>query len=114
MAHSQLVAAAKGGLNAALPDANVKDYKALNKLSYYEKTDSDSARIKEQMKNDPYYAQHEREKSESSFIVNDTLQQSTKDQLLSLNRKNSINSSPYSTHSATDLMKPKCIKSSMS
>ncbi len=108
-AQSQPVTA-RGGLNAALPDANVKDDKALNKLSYYEKTDSDSARIREQMNNDPYYAQHEREKSESSFIVNDTSQLSTQDQLRSLHKKNLINPSPYSTHSDADPNEAKVYK----
>jgi len=106
---SQIVTA-RGGLNAALPDANVKDDKALNKLSYYEKTDSDSARIKEQMNNDPYYAQHEGEKSESSFIVNDTTQVSAQHQVHGLNNKNRINPSPYSTHSDADPNEAKVYK----
>lgn len=101
---------ARGGLNAALPEANVKDDKALNKLSYYEKTDSDSARIKEQMNNDPYYAQHEREKSESSFIVNDTTLQSVQHRVHALNNKNCINPSPYSTHSDADPNEAKVYK----
>lgn len=108
-AQSQPVTA-RGGLNTALPDANVKDDKALNKLSYYEKTDSDSARIKEQMNNDPYYAQHERKKSESSFIVNDTRQASAQHQVHGLNNKNRINPSPYSTHSDADPNEAKVYK----
>ncbi len=108
-AQSQPVTA-RGGLNATLPDANVKDDKALNKLSYYEKTDSDSARIKEQMSNDPYYAQHEREKSKSSFIVNDTTQSSAQHQAHGLNNKNRINPSPYSTHSDADPNEAKVYK----
>lgn len=108
-AQSQPVTAS-GGLNAALPDANVKDDKALNKLSYYEKTDSDSARIKEQMNNDPYYAPHKGEKSQPSFIVNDTAQSSAQHQVHGLNNKNRINASPYSTHSDADPNEAKVYK----
>ena len=40
-----------------LPNANLKDDKPLDKLSYYEKAASDSAKLEELMKNDPYYLQ---------------------------------------------------------
>src|SRR4051794_9459383 len=45
----------KQGLNTQLPDANLKEDKPLDKLSYYEKAASDSARLKGLIKNDPYY-----------------------------------------------------------
>ncbi len=48
----------KEGLNLELPDAYLKDDKTLDKLSYYEKAASDSAKLEELMKNDPYYKQH--------------------------------------------------------
>ena len=43
------------GFNMQLPGANLKDDKPLDKLSYYEKAASDSAKLEELMKNDPYY-----------------------------------------------------------
>lgn len=43
------------GFNMALPDAYLKEDKSLNKMSYYDKAASDSAKVKELMKNDPYY-----------------------------------------------------------
>lgn len=43
------------GFNMQLPDAYLKEDKRLDKLGYYEKAASDSAKLKEQMKNDPYY-----------------------------------------------------------
>ena len=46
------------GLNPHLPDAYLKEDKPLNKLSYYEKAASDSAKLQELMRNDPYYKMH--------------------------------------------------------
>lgn len=43
------------GLNTTLPDAKLKDERGLNKMSYYDKAASDSMRLKQQMKTDPYY-----------------------------------------------------------
>ena len=43
------------GFNMSLPDAYLKDEKSLNKMSYYDKATLDSDRLKEVMKNDPYY-----------------------------------------------------------
>ena len=46
---------AKVGLNPNLPDANLKDDKDVNKLSFYESAQRDSIKLKEVMKADPYY-----------------------------------------------------------
>nr|WP_121269890.1 conjugative transposon protein TraM [Pedobacter schmidteae] len=46
--------AAVKGLQAGLPDANVKK-EPENKLSYYEAAEQDSAKRSEQMRNDPYF-----------------------------------------------------------
>lgn len=46
---------AKVGLNPNLPDANLKDDKDVNKLSFYESAQRDSIKLKEAMKADPYY-----------------------------------------------------------
>jgi conjugative transposon TraM protein len=43
------------GLMMSLPEAFFKDDKELNKLSYYQKADADSARLRELIKKDPYY-----------------------------------------------------------
>ncbi len=43
------------GFNMTLPDAYLKEDKPLNKMTYYDKAASDSAKVKELMKNDPYY-----------------------------------------------------------
>lgn len=44
------------GFNVHLPDAKLKADNGLNKLKFYEQAEKDSARYKEQMKNDPYFA----------------------------------------------------------
>lgn len=49
------MAKAKVGLNPNLPDANLKDDKDVNKLSFYESAQRDSIKAKEAMKADPYY-----------------------------------------------------------
>ncbi len=49
---------AKKGLNVQLPGANLKDDKSLDKLSYYEKAASDSLKLQDLIKNDPYYKIH--------------------------------------------------------
>jgi conjugative transposon TraM protein len=43
------------GLMTSLPEAFFKEDKALNKLSYYQKADADSARLRELIAKDPYY-----------------------------------------------------------
>jgi len=43
------------GLNMELPDANLKDDKSLDKLSFYDKAEKDSLKLEEWMRNDPYF-----------------------------------------------------------
>lgn len=43
------------GLNLALPDANLKEDKALDKLSFYDQAAKDSMKREEWMRNDPYF-----------------------------------------------------------
>jgi conjugative transposon TraM protein len=43
------------GFNMRLPDAYLKEDKTLDKMSYYNKAQADSARLRQLMKNDPYY-----------------------------------------------------------
>lgn len=70
----------KQGFNMELPDANFKDDKALDKLSYYEKAASDSAKLEELMKNDPYYLQRASAERSSTFF-NDSTPSSAKYQM---------------------------------
>lgn len=91
----------KGGLNMQLPDAYLKDDKSLTKLSYYEKAASDSQKLEEQLKNDPYYTGHEK-------TITEGLHQNTDTGLFSLKYKQTfsttntgLNTSPYNT-SSTD------------
>lgn len=46
---------AQKGFNMNLPDAYLKEDKALDKMSYYDQAARDSATMKELIKNDPYY-----------------------------------------------------------
>ena len=46
------------GFNMKLPDAYLKDERPLDKMSYYDKAASDSAKLEELMKNDPNYRKH--------------------------------------------------------
>ncbi|HET7117755.1 MAG TPA: conjugative transposon protein TraM [Hanamia sp.] len=47
--------AVKKGFNINLPDANLKDNKPMDKMSYYNKAQADSAKFLELVKNDPNY-----------------------------------------------------------
>lgn len=64
----------KGGLNMELPNAYLKEEKPLDKLSYYEKASSDSAKLEDLMKNDPYYVQHKNMEPTGLLSSNDSLQ----------------------------------------
>lgn len=55
MAKANAEVQAQKGFNMALPDAYLKDEKTMDKMSYYDKAALDSDRLKEVMKNDPYY-----------------------------------------------------------
>jgi conjugative transposon TraM protein len=63
----------KRGLNTDLPNAYLKDEKPLDKLSYYEKASSDSAKLENLMKNDPYYMQFKSMESKDLLSSNDSL-----------------------------------------
>jgi len=67
-----------GGLNTQLPDANLKNQSALDKLSFYAMADRDSVKRDEQLRMDPNYKQevHTNEKlkpnssDESDYLLN--------------------------------------------
>lgn len=82
------------GLNLNLPDAQLKDDKDENKLSFYDKADKDSLELLEQIKNDPFYLS-----KQDSFIspVNE-IEQLTANSASKFNQR--LNTSPYSSSSA--------------
>lgn len=51
----QNIAEKKAGLNLQLPDANLKEERNTDKLSFYKEADADSLKKAEAMRNDPYY-----------------------------------------------------------
>ena len=86
----------KQGFNMELPDANLKDDKALDKLSYYEKAALDSAKLEELMKNDPYYLQRAGTER-SNIFINDSIPPSIKYQAKPSYASTNLNTSPYSS-----------------
>jgi len=87
----------KPGLNLELPDANLKDDKPLDKLSYYEKAALDSAKLEELMKNDPNYLQ--KLSTEGSHIfINDSIPASVKYTPKSSYGSTNLNTSLYNNH----------------
>jgi conjugative transposon TraM protein len=84
----------KQGLNMELPNANLKDDKALDKFNYYERAASDSAKLNELMKNDPYYLQRTGPEKRNVFI-NDSIPSSIKYLVKSSYASTNLNTSPY-------------------
>lgn len=93
--------ASKQGLNMELPNANLKDDKPLDKLSYYEKAASDSAKLEELMKNDPYYLRKSNEET-TGLIINDSIPTSIKYVGKPTYGRSNVNTSPYSSHPYQD------------
>ena len=92
------------GFNMQLPGANFKDDKPLNKLSFYEKAASDSVKLQELMKNDPYY---KAEKTGTSMYSNNDTS------LTDMKYKDSYstsNTSPYNNSSYVDPNETKVYK----
>lgn len=100
----------KGGLNVELPDANLKDDKLLDKLSYYEKAASDSSKLEELMKNDPYYQQHKHPEMEKFHASNDNILPSSAHKQNFSNPRNNLNASPYENHDLSDPNETKVYK----
>jgi conjugative transposon TraM protein len=88
---------AKPGLNMELPDVHLKDDKPLDKLSYYEKAASDSAKLEEQMKNDPYYLQTKNREGNGTYMA-DSIPASIKDHPKNAYGSSNLNTSPYGNH----------------
>jgi conjugative transposon TraM protein len=77
------------GLNLELPDANLKDEKEHDKLSFYNKAQEDSIRLRQEMQNDPFY----RNRLDTMGIPVHNLQQTSQSKL---------NSSPYHPSGTSD------------
>jgi conjugative transposon TraM protein len=77
------------GLNLNLPDPKQKDDKFLDKLSFYDKADKDSAKLAEWMRSDPYY----KEKKDTGEPVSSELEQLTQTTATKYNQR--LNVSPY-------------------
>ena len=80
----------KTGLNLQLPDANLKDDKNEDKLSFYKEADADSLKREEILHNDPYY-------KDSISDKQNTFMPSTENIYNPLPPNTNLNSSPYNT-----------------
>jgi len=90
------------GLNLELPAAYLKEDKSLNKLSYYEKAASDSAKLEKLIKNDPYYNQQKKLATEETTLA-DASKQSSLQYIQKLSTQDSkLNTSPYNRNATTD------------
>lgn len=92
------VMADKAGLNTHLPNPKLRKETVLDKLGFYDKADKDSMKLKEEIRNDPYYREHH------ATLVNDLedIAQSSagKFNQPSLLNSSGLNTSPY--HTGTD------------
>jgi conjugative transposon TraM protein len=80
------------GLNLNLPNANLKDDKLLDKLSFYDKAAKDSAKLEEEIRNDPFY-QKEKEELFPGSPINMMAEQTAS------KYHQSLNTSPYNAGS---------------
>lgn len=76
------------GLNLQLPNANLKDDKNADKLSFYNKADADSLKREELLRNDPYY-------KDSILGKQDALLTDTSFHISSSPLYSGLNQSPY-------------------
>lgn len=80
---------AVAGLNQQLPNANLKNDKNEDKLSFYKEADADSLKRVELLRNDPYYKDSIQEKQ--------TLMDATENLYNPADPKSGLNMSPYKT-----------------
>jgi conjugative transposon TraM protein len=83
----------QAGLNLELPGANFKGDKEIDKLGYYEKAESDSAKLRELMKNDPYFNKAQEEKDTS---IEEVIENNFTAKYKSSSTGTGLNTSPYS------------------
>jgi hypothetical protein len=55
VSHAGQIPTGQKGLNTMLPNAQLKDQRKFNKLSYYDQADQDSLRLSQLKRSDPYY-----------------------------------------------------------
>jgi conjugative transposon TraM protein len=79
------------GLNLQLPDANLKDDKNADKLSFYNEADADSLKRDELLRNDPYY-------KDSMLNRQHAILSDTADLISTTPIYSGLNNSPYSTN----------------
>jgi len=91
----------KKGLNLELPAAYLKEDKALNKLSYYEKAASDSAKLEKYIKNDPYYNQQKKLATEEKTVADATKPSSLKINQNTSPQNSKLNTSIYDRDATT-------------
>ena len=84
-----VAASEQKGLNLNLPDAKMKDENLVDKLSFYDKADKDSAKLEEWMRTDPYYQQ----KEDTGYIHINELELLTQNSASKYNQR--LNTSPY-------------------
>ena len=81
------------GLNLQLPNANLKDDKNADKLSFYDQADKDSIKLAEQMRNDPYL----RNQDSMHKVYFNELEQLTQHSAEKFNQSSVVNSSSLKT-----------------
>lgn len=85
---SNNISANNSGLNLQLPNANLKDDKNADKLSFYNEADADSLKRQELLRNDPYY-------KDSILGKQDALLTDTSFHISSSPLYSGLNQSPY-------------------
>ncbi len=85
---SNNISANNSGLNLQLPNANLKDDKNADKLSFYNEADADSLKREELLRNDPYY-------KDSILGKQDALLTDTSFHIGSSPLNSGLNQSPY-------------------
>jgi conjugative transposon TraM protein len=85
----------KEGLNLHLPDPKLKKETVLDKLGFYDKADKDSVKLKEEIRNDPYY--HKLDNPPASDLEDIAKSSADKFNEPSLLNNRELNTSPYNT-----------------
>jgi conjugative transposon TraM protein len=88
------------GLNLHLPDPKLKKETVLDKLGFYNQADKDSMKLKQAMRNDPYYQEQlqEQNQSVSSNELEQIVQHSAgKFHQSSLSNEYKLNTTPYNS-----------------
>lgn len=83
------------GLNLHLPEANLKEDKAMDKLAFYDKADKDSIKRQEYMRSDPYY----KADGELMGSADNQLKQMT--EMTASKYHQTLNTSPYDVNRAS-------------